>query len=175
MPASQGCTCACACVPTCAHTGKCVRVRAQAHMRRALWALWAAPGDPRPRPGKGPYLPGDAVFREPLAQGVEGPGVLLRLPGVLQAGAACGALGPPVSAHLQEAQQALCRAIQGQDLGRSTGRSLVTQAGLWLSRPGCCPRGCGAAPVPVLAAVTSEEMKSSSLPSSPEFRVKSTA
>lgn len=68
----------------------------------------------------------------------------------------------------------LCRAVQGQDLGRSTGWSLVTQTGLVALTPSPAHGHAGAAAVPALAALTLEERKSSSLPRSPEFRVKST-
>lgn len=73
---------------------------------------------------EGPYLPGDAILRESLTEGVEGSTVLLSLLWVLQVSASRSTLSPSACAHLQEVQQLLGRAVQGQDLGGS--RGLVT-------------------------------------------------
>lgn len=66
----------------------------------------------------------------------------------------------------------LCRAIQGQDLDRSPGVTAASQTGSGSYSQSAAyrpfwPSAC--------LAVTLEEMKSSSLPSSPAFPMKSTA
>lgn len=137
MAAHRACMHVCACagyvcpLHTDAH-GMCTRAcvctnRARVSCTRS-WVLLA---------GKGPHLAGDAVFGEPLAEGVEGSDVLLGLPGALQVCAPRGALGPLVCGLPQEAQQALGGAVWGQDLDRITGVTVASQAGLWLPPPAC--------------------------------------
>ena len=118
----------CARVPVRVRVYQGTRVCAHEHKRVRVCACVG--GVPTPAPRERPHLPGDALLREPLPQGVEGPGSVLRVLGVLQVCAAWGALSPPLGAHLQEAQQGLCGAVQGQDLGRSTrGRPLPQRGG----------------------------------------------